>query len=549
MTKRIFRGIFFVSIITMLLSIVFIVGVQYQFYSESQLDSLKNDAYYISNIIEENSDRLENIKESKDRITLIDSDGTVLFDNRYDVSLMQNHSNRKEIKEAKENGTGESVRFSETLSNKTCYYALKLSDGKILRLSNSRASIFSTVMTLLSPLCAIIIASTVLSYVLASIISKKLLKPINEMDIEKPVIEESYEELSPIVKKINAQNRKIRAQISALTQSRREFEIISDNMSEGLILTDKTGRILTHNKSVEQIFSVSENPDGENILELNRSESFREIFSSLHKGERIDTTTEAGDKIYEITLNPVFNDDGSLCGSVILIIDITEKENRERLRREFTANVSHELKTPLTSIYGISDMLKTGMVKKDDIKGFASDINKESKRLISLVDDIIKLSKLDEGIIQYDNTDVDLGETATEVCRSLSAAAEQKNVNIITDLDKAVINAPYNLIFEMIYNLCDNAVKYNKDGGTVTVKSGVTDGRPFITVSDTGIGIPSADISRIYERFYRVDKSHSKKIGGTGLGLSIVKHIASLTGGTISTESKVGKGTAITVRF
>ena len=258
MTKRIFRGIFFVSIITMLLSIVFIVGVQYQFYSESQLDSLKNDAYYISNIIEENSDRLENIKESKDRITLIDSDGTVLFDNRYDVSLMQNHSNRKEIKEAKENGTGESVRFSETLSNKTCYYALKLSDGKILRLSNSRASVFSTVITLLSPLCAIIIASIVLSYVLASIISKKLLKPINEMDIEKPIIEESYEELSPIVKKINAQNRKIRAQISALTQSRREFEIISDNMSEGLILTDKTGRILTHNKSVEQIFSVSE---------------------------------------------------------------------------------------------------------------------------------------------------------------------------------------------------------------------------------------------------------------------------------------------------
>lgn len=549
MTKRIFRGIFFVSIITMLLSIVFIIGVQYQFYSESQLSSLKNEAYYISNIIDDNSEYLESIKKSEDRITLIDSDGTVLFDNRYDVSLMQNHSDRKEIKKAMENGSGYSVRFSETLSRKTCYYALKLDDGKVLRLSNSRASIFSTVMTLLSPLCAIIIASVILSYVLASIISKKLLKPINEMDIEKPIIEESYEELSPIIRKINAQNRKIRAQISALTQSQREFEIISDNMSEGLILTDKNGRILTHNKSVEQIFSLTENPDGENILELNRSESFREIFTSLRDGKRVDTTTETDGKIYEITLNPVFNDDGSLCGSVILIIDITEKENRERLRREFTANVSHELKTPLTSIYGISDMLKSGMVEKEDIKGFASDINKESKRLITLVDDIIKLSKLDEGTLQYDNTEVNLGETATEVCRSLSVAAEQKNVTVNMDLGNAVINAPYNLIFEMIYNLCDNAIKYNKDGGMVTVKTGIEDGKPFVTVSDTGIGIPSADISRIYERFYRVDKSHSKKIGGTGLGLSIVKHIASLTGGTISTESKVGAGTTITVQF
>lgn len=549
MTKRIFRGIFFVSIITMLLSIVFIISVQYQFYSESQLSSLKNEAYYISNIIDDNSEYLESIKKSEDRITLIDSDGTVLFDNRYDVSLMQNHSDRKEIKKAMENGSGYSVRFSETLSRKTCYYALKLEDGKVLRLSNSRASIFSTVMTLLSPLCAIIIASVILSYVLASIISKKLLKPINEMDIEKPIIEESYEELSPIIRKINAQNRKIRTQISALTQSQREFEIISDNMSEGLILTDKNGRILTHNKSVEQIFSVTENPDGENILELNRSESFREIFTSLRDGKRVDTTTETDGKIYEITLNPVFNDDGSLCGSVILIIDITEKENRERLRREFTANVSHELKTPLTSIYGISDMLKSEMVEKEDIKGFASDINKESKRLITLVDDIIKLSKLDEGTLQYDNTEVNLGETATEVCRSLSVAAEQKNVTVNMDLGNAVINAPYNLIFEMIYNLCDNAIKYNKDSGTVTVKTGTADGKPFVTVSDTGIGIPSADISRIYERFYRVDKSHSKKIGGTGLGLSIVKHIASLTGGTISTESKVGAGTTITVQF
>ena len=549
MTKRIFRGIFFVSIITMLLSIVFIISVQYQFYSESQLSSLKNEAYYISNIIDDNSEYLESIKKSEDRITLIDSDGTVLFDNRYDVSLMQNHSDRKEIKEAMENGSGYSVRFSETLSRKTCYYALKLEDGKVLRLSNSRASIFSTVMTLLSPLCAIIIASVILSYVLASIISKKLLKPINEMDIEKPIIEESYEELSPIIRKINAQNRKIRTQISALTQSQREFEIISDKMSEGLILTDKNGRILTHNKSVEQIFSVTENPDGENILELNRSESFREIFTSLRDGKRVDTTTETDGKIYEITLNPVFNDDGSLCGSVILIIDITEKENRERLRREFTANVSHELKTPLTSIYGISDMLKSGMVEKEDIKGFASDINKESKRLITLVDDIIKLSKFDEGTLQYDNTKVNLGETATEVCRSLSVAAEQKNVTVNMDLGNAVINAPYNLIFEMIYNLCDNAIKYNKNGGRVTVKTGIEDGKPFVTVSDTGIGIPSADISRIYERFYRVDKSHSKKIGGTGLGLSIVKHIASLTGGTISTESKVGAGTTITVQF
>lgn len=390
----------------------------------------------------------------------------------------------------------------------------------------------------------------VLSSVLAAVISKKILKPLNSIDLENPDAQNVYDELIPFINKINMQNRKIDRQIARLTRSRREFDIITENMSEGLVLTDIKGNILTHNKGIEKFFGVEEDINGKNILTLNRSEVFREIFSDITEKRRGEDILSLNGRYYDMTANPVYDEDGTPCGAVILAVDITEKEKREKLRREFTANVSHELKTPLTSISGISDMLMNGIVAPEDIKGFAGDINKESARLITLVNDIIKLSELDEGAYSTETDEkVNLPKTAAVVKERLEAIAAKKNVKIAVTGEDAEITGGESLVFEMLYNLCDNAVKYNKENGNVTVSVGTSEGTPFVTVKDTGIGIPPEYTDRIFERFFRVDKSRSKESGGTGLGLSIVKHIAMSLGADIRVESTVGKGTEITVTF
>lgn len=548
MTKKIYRGILLASIVTLITCLVFTIGVQYQIYDESTQKSLKNKAYIIS--VESNTENLEKYRNIEERITLIDQSGKVLYDNKAISSNMENHLGRKEVAEALKNGEGYAVRRSETLGSKTCYYALRLDDGNVLRVSGNSFTVWAVIMELLPPIAAIAIMTFVLATVLASVISKKILKPINNIDLNKPEIEESYEELTPFINKINAQNRKLDRQIAKLTRSRREFEIISENMSEGLLLTDINGNIITHNKGTEKFFDVTENINGCNILTVNRSEIFRKIFDDITEKKHGEEVLCLGRRFYNITANPVYDENNAVCGAVILIVDITEKENREKLRREFTANVSHELKTPLTSISGISDMLMNGLVAPEDIKGFAKDINKESARLISLVNDIIKLSELDEGGADSDDArQVDLAEVSKEVAERLAPVADKKGVVIKTEGGKAEITAGESLVFEMIYNLCDNAVKYNKENGSVTVMTGVKDGAPFVSVKDTGIGIASEYTDRIFERFYRVDKSRSKESGGTGLGLSIVKHIAMSLGGKITVDSTPGVGTNITVVF
>lgn len=548
MTKRIYRGILLSSVITMLACLIFTIGIQYQMYDESTKDSLKDKAYIIS--LNSEIGDLSKYADAKERITLITSSGKVLFDNKAIADKMENHLSRKEVKGALDSGEGYAVRRSETLGSKSCYYALKLKNGNILRISDDSLTVWTVLINLLPAICAIAIMTLVLSSVLAAVISKKILKPLNSIDLENPDAQNVYDELIPFINKINMQNRKIDRQIARLTRSRREFDIITENMSEGLVLTDIKGNILTHNKGIEKFFGVGEDINGKNILTLNRSEVFREIFSDITEKRRGEDILSLNGRYYDMTANPVYDEDGTPCGAVILAVDITEKEKREKLRREFTANVSHELKTPLTSISGISDMLMNGIVAPEDIKGFAGDINKESARLITLVNDIIKLSELDEGAYSTETDEkVDLLKTAAEVKERLEAIAAKKNVKISVTGEDAEITGGESLVFEMIYNLCDNAVKYNKENGNVTVSVGTSEGVPFITVKDTGIGIPPEYTDRIFERFFRVDKSRSKESGGTGLGLSIVKHIAMSLGADIRVESAVGKGTEITVTF
>ncbi len=548
MTKRIYRGILLSSVITMLACLIFTIGIQYQMYDESTKDSLKDKAYIIS--LNSESGDLSEYADAKERITLITSSGKVLFDNKAIADKMENHLSRKEVKEALDSGEGYAVRRSETLGSKSCYYALKLKNGNILRISDDSLTVWTVLINLLPAICAIAIMTLVLSSVLAAVISKKILKPLNSIDLENPDAQNVYDELIPFINKINMQNRKIDRQIARLTRSRREFDIITENMSEGLVLTDIKGNILTHNKGIEKFFGVGEDINGKNILTLNRSEVFREIFSDITEKRRGEDILSLNGRYYDMTANPVYDEDGTPCGAVILAVDITEKEKREKLRREFTANVSHELKTPLTSISGISDMLMNGIVAPEDIKGFADDINKESARLITLVNDIIKLSELDEGAYSTETDEkVDLLKTAAVVKERLEAIAAKKNVKIAVTGEDAEITGGESLVFEMLYNLCDNAVKYNKENGNVTVSVGTSEGAPFVTVKDTGIGIPPEYTDRIFERFFRVDKSRSKESGGTGLGLSIVKHIAMSLGADIRVESTVGKGTEITVTF
>lgn len=548
MTKRIYRGILLSSVITMLACLIFTIGIQYQMYDESTKDALKDKAYIIS--LNSESGDLSKYANAKERITLITSSGNVLFDNKAIADKMENHLSRKEVKEALDSGEGYAVRRSETLGSKSCYYALKLKNGNILRISDDSLTVWTVLINLLPAICAIAIMTLVLSSVLAAVISKKILKPLNSIDLENPDAQNVYDELIPFINKINMQNRKIDRQIARLTRSRREFDIITENMSEGLVLTDIKGNILTHNKGIEKFFGVGEDINGKNILTLNRSDVFREIFSDITEKRRGEDILSLNGRYYDMTANPVYDEDGTPCGAVILAVDITEKEKREKLRREFTANVSHELKTPLTSISGISDMLMNGIVAPEDIKGFAGDINKESARLITLVNDIIKLSELDEGAYSTETDEkVDLLKTAAEVKERLEKIAAKKNVKIAVTGEDAEITGGESLVFEMIYNLCDNAVKYNKENGNVTVSVGRSEGAPFVTVKDTGIGIPPEYTDRIFERFFRVDKSRSKESGGTGLGLSIVKHIAMSLGADIRVESAVGKGTEITVTF
>ena len=548
MTKRIFRSILAVSLAVLLASSLLIVGVLHGYFQDSVLADLTIRTAYIAHGIEnEGIVYLEEDLPGGCRITLVDTDGTVLYDNREDPAQMENHADREEIHEAAMLGQGRAVRHSDTLSEKTIYYALRLSDGTILRVSDTEYSVWRLVIQAMQPMALVLVLAFVLALVLASRVSRQLVQPINALDLSQPGDQAPYEELAPLLGKIRSQNRQIQKQMLDLKQRQEEFTTITENMSEGFLVIDQETRVLSHNSAALRLLRGSvEGPTPDTAFALNREAGFRRCVEDALAGRRREELLEKDSSCRQVIASPV-EQDGAIAGAVLVVLDVTEKEQRESLRREFTANVSHELKTPLTSILGTAEILQNGLVKPEDVSHFAGNIHREAGRLIGLVNNIIKLSRLDEGGPTTTWENVDLYQTAKSALDRLSAAAEQRQVTLELRGEPVQIHGVPQIVDEILYNLCDNAVVYNRPGGKVCVTVENTGKSARVMVEDTGIGIPQKVQSRVFERFYRADKSHSA--GGTGLGLSIVKHGAAYLGAKVTLESEEGKGSTFTLIF
>ncbi len=548
MTKKIFRSFLLTTLLTLAVSMFFVFGILYQYFEEQLMDGLKSKAVFISHAVEsEGADYLERIGDVGERVTLIAPDGTVIADTEANAAEMENHLERSEVKQAAENGSGTSVRYSETLTEKIIYYAVKMPNGNILRVSVKHYTVITILLGLVQPILVTLLIAAVLCFVLSSKLSKSIVKPINSLDLDAPENNDAYEELAPLLKKISRQRRIIDEQLQTAKRLQEEFRLITENMSEGFLVINRERNVLTHNSAALRLLKISEPPNG-NVLAVNRSEPFRNAVERALSGERSENEMMFGESCYGIIANPVLND-GEVIGAVIIILDVTERVRREQLRREFTANVSHELKTPLTSISGFAEMMVNGV--PDDISAdFARSIYDEAQRLIVLVGDIIKLSELDENSARLEQERVDLRELSEDVAKRLGLAAENKNV-AVTVIGNAQITGVRKILDDMIFNLCDNAIKYNKNGGSadIVISSDAEKHTVTLTVRDTGIGIPGYAQNRVFERFYRVDKGRSKSAGGTGLGLAIVKHGAACHNAEIHLKSEENKGTEISIIF
>ena len=547
MKRRIFRAILGVALTVLLASLVLIVGVLHGYFQDRALRELSQATAYIAHSVEnEGIQYLEETLPETDRITWVAADGTVLFDNWENPETMDGHINREEIREAMQLGRGSAVRYSETLSQSTLYYALRLTDGSVLRLAATQYSVWMLVLQALQPVAAVMLLALCLALWLAGRLSRQLVEPINAIDPSAPS-EDVYEEVSPLLTKIRSQNRQIQRQLLDLQQRREEFTAITENMSEGLLVIDQETRILSYNSAALRLLGAKAPvEEGESVLTLDREAGFRRCVEEALAGRRCEELLERDDDCRRVMANPV-EQEGKLAGAVLIVLDVTEKEQRDRLRREFTANVSHELKTPLTSILGTAEILENGMVKPGDVAHFAGNIHREAQRLIGLVNDIIKLSRLDEGGPAAQWESVDLYGQARSILDQLSTAAEKKQVTMTLSGTSACVRGVPQIVEEILYNLCDNAVAYNRPGGTVSVTVEDTAEGARVTVADSGIGIPPEAQNRVFERFYRVDKSHPS--GGTGLGLSIVKHGAAYLGAQVTLHSEPGKGSTFVLQF
>ena len=549
MTKKIFKSIMFVCALVLAVGLAAVMGILYSNFDGQMRKELSKEAAYLSYGVEQQGvDYLKNIKDKSARITYIDKDGTVLFDNEADVSEMKNHSDRIEFQKAEKYGAGESSRYSDTLSEKTIYYALRLKDGTVLRVSGTQDSVLTLVENLIFPLCGLLCLMLILSGIMASAISKRIVKPINELDLESPEENQIYEELSPLLSKIHRQNREIQNQLELAKQQQEEFSLITENMQEGLIVIDKYTMILSANSSAWNLFHMDRVRQGESVYCLDRKEEFRHAIEQVLSGEHTELVLKLNGSDIQLIANPVIRDKKTE-GAVVLLVNVTEKLERESLRREFSANVSHELKTPLTSISGFAEIMQGGLVKCEDIPQFAGRIYKESQRLLQLVEDVIQISQLDEEKTSYVWEPVDVYQVCKNAFESLKEKAKRLNVHLYICGERMKMEAVRTLLEEAIYNVCDNAIKYNRNDGSVSVFLTQTAQEIQIVVKDTGVGIPKEDQDRVFERFYRVDKSHSKEIGGTGLGLSIVKHAVGALKGSVILRSEEGNGTEITLRF
>ena len=548
MVNKMFRSNFFTSMLILLMSFCLTFGVLFSYFEAQMFTELESEAIYISHALKnEGISYIDNFDNAGKRITLVSADGAVLADTSADIKELENHADRKEIKDATQNGSGTSSRYSDTLMQKTLYYAQKLDDGTILRVSTTQNSVIIILLGLLQPLIIIIVVALIISIFLSYRLSKAIIKPINEIDLDNPASNETYEELSPLLKKMSAQKKIIVMQIKEAEQKQEEFKLITENMSEGLLVIDKDSNVLSYNQAAIRLLEITD-VKSDSVLAFNHIKGFRNVVEKALLGERAESDISHDENTYNLIANPVYENE-QIIGAVIVIIDITESVKREQLRQEFTSNVSHELKTPLTSISGFAEMMKSGGTPDETVKDFSTSIYDEAQRLITLVSDIMKISELDEGAVPLEKESVEIYELSKDIVKRLTPIADKRNITFNIIGDTANVCGARKILDEMIYNLCDNAIKYNKESGTVDVIVNQADGKKSITVRDTGIGIPQNEQSRVFERFYRVDKSHSKLVGGTGLGLAIVKHGAAYHDAEISLESTEGKGTSVTITF
>ena len=544
MTKRIFRSIFAVAAVVLLLSLGVVLSVLYRHYSDVQWQQMETELELTRLGLEASGESyLRSITSRVFRVTWIDSSGEVIFDTQTHVASMDNHAGREEVMEALAYGKGSSQRYSDTFTAKMLYSAVRLQDGTVLRIAAAQESVLALLLDILLPVIFIFAVAVLVSVFLARAMAKKIVDPLNDLDLDAPTEAGAYDELSPLLHRIDKQNRQIRDQMAQLREKTDQFEQTIASMNEGLVLLDAEGKILSINPAATKLFETGAACVGLDFLVIDRSAAMREGVQKALSGKHGEFRTTRHGSEYQIGISPIISGQKRL-GAVVLAFDVTEQVNAQRNRQEFTANVSHELKTPLQSILNSAQLLQSGLVKPEDSAKFTGYICSEAQRLLQLINDVIRLSQLDESG-EFPRQSVDLHQIASQVLQSLLPAADQRKITVELLGGKTVITGARQLAYELIYNLCDNAIRYNKDGGRVTV----TVGQNSVTVQDTGIGIPEEHRTRIFERFYRVDKSHSRETGGTGLGLSIAKHAAQQLGAHITLESVVGEGTTMRVVF
>ncbi len=548
MTKKIFQSILLVAGCVLLASLLIIMGFLYDYFGGVEENQLRDELSLAAAAVEDGgTDYLSQLTADRCRLTWIAADGSVLYDTRTDAESLENHASRAEVSQALATGIGESTRYSSTLMEKTMYYAQRLDDGTVLRISISRATVGMIAVGMIQPLLIVLIVALILSGLLARRLSRRIVDPLNSLDLEHPLDNDAYEELSPLLKRIHRQHVEIQTQLRELREKTDEFTQITGSMREGLVLLDEHGSILSINAAAQALFGADAQCVGRDFLTIERSHEISAAIQAAAADGHSEVRAERAGRVYQFDISRITSD-GKFLGTVILAFDITEQEFAERNRREFTANVSHELKTPLQGIIGSAELIENGMVKPDDLPRFVGHIHAEAARLVTLIDDIIRLSQLDEGDAMPTEP-VDLLAVSQEAAENLHDAAAARNVTVSVTGQPAVLPGVRRLIYEIVYNLCDNAIKYNRDGGRVDVTVAADAGGSSITVADTGISIAPEHQARVFERFYRVDKSHSKASGGTGLGLSIVKHAVQYHHGRIELESTPGTGTTIRVVF
>ena len=547
MTKKIFRSMILTAGAVLLASMVIIMGCLYEYFCGVQEQQLKDELSLAASAMErlDGQSYLTSLRSDRYRLTWVAADGTVLYDTQADAGTMENHSQRQEIQQALLAGHGESSRYSATLLEKTLYQAQRLNDGTVLRISISRATAGVLVLGMLQPFLVVLVVALALSALLARRLAQHIVKPLNKLDLEHPLDNDTYEELSPLLGRINQQRRQIDAQVQELRRKQDEFEQITGSMKEGLVLLNEAGAILSINPAARGLFHTDVACLGQDFLTIERSTEVSHALETAMAQGHSEIHTERDGREYQLDISRI-GSEGDITGAVVLAFDVTEQALAQRNRREFTANVSHELKTPLQSIMGSAELMENGLVKPEDMPVFVGRIRSEAARLVTLIEDIIRLSQLDEGV-ELPTESVALRPLAEETVSSLHDAAAAKNVTLSVTGEAVTVRSVRRLLFEILYNLCDNAIKYNVPNGGVTVDLSPTANGAALTVSDTGIGIPPEHQSRVFERFYRVDKSHSRASGGTGLGLSIVKHAVQDLGGAIHLDSTPGQGTSIRV--